>query len=219
VKELFDAIRGGNLAKVRELIESDRALVDARDDNGVPALAVAKYNGQGEIADLLARNGTSLDVHLAAMIGDTVRVRELLAADPGLIAAHSADGWTPLHLAAFFGQAETAALLLGAGADVNARSSNTMANHPLHAAVAGRANDVARILLAKGADVNARQHGGWTPLQGAAQAGNVDLVRILIAAGADVSARADNQQGALDLALTRGHQEVVQVLEEYGASL
>jgi ankyrin repeat protein len=180
---------------------------------------VAKYHGQGEIATLMAQHGASLDVFLAAMMGNTGRVRELIAADSRSVASHSPDGWTGLHLAAFFSHPDTAALLLDSGADVNARSTNAMANQPLHAAVAGRANEVARLLLARGGDVNARQHGGWTPLQGAAQGGNVELVRILIAAGADVSARADNQQCALDLALTRGHQEVVQVLEEYGASL
>ncbi len=180
---------------------------------------MAKYHGQPEIASLLEQHGASLDVYLAAMMGNTARVRELVAADPGLVAAHSRDGWTALHLAAFFGQTETAEFLLEAGAAVDARSTNAMANQPLHAAVAGRANEVARVLLSRGAPVNATQHGGWTPLQGAAQSGNVELVRILIGAGADVSARADNQQRALDLALTRGHQEVVNVLEEYGASL
>jgi len=185
----------------------------------VPALAIAKYYGQPEIASVLAQHGATLDVHLAAMVGNTGRVRELIAGNTGLMASHSADGWTPLHLASFFGHPETATLLLDSGVDVNARSTNAMTNQPLHAAVAGRANEVARLLLARGADVNARQNGGWTPLQGAAQSGNVELVRVLIAAGADLSARADNQQCALDLALTRGHQEVVQVLEEYGASL
>jgi ankyrin repeat protein len=219
MKELFDAIRAGEADRVRRLIEANSSLVNAQDENGVSAVATAKYNGRAEIASILVEHGATLDVFLAAMMGNTGRVKMLVSADPSLTAAHSADGWTALHLASFFGQAETATVLLDGGADVNARSTNTMANQPLHAAVAGRANEVARVLLARGAEVNARQHGGWTPLQGAAQSGNAELARILIAAGADVSARAENQQRALDLALTGGHQEMVKLLEESGASL
>src|SRR5206468_10860891 len=125
------------------------------------------------------------------------RVKQLIRSEPALARALSADGWTALHLSAFFNQPDVAKLLVAEGADVNARSTNPMTNMALHAAVAGRSVDVARILLESGAHVNARQHGGWTPLHGAAQSGNAELARLLIAAGADVRARAENQQCAL----------------------
>jgi len=41
---------------------------------------------------------------------------ELLAEDPELVDAMSGDGFTPLHLAAFFGQADAVRLLLARGA-------------------------------------------------------------------------------------------------------
>ncbi len=72
------------------------------------------------------------------------------------------------------------------GANVDARSTNAMKNTPLHAAVAGRKADaMSQCLLERGADVNARQHGGWTALQGAAQAGDREIVKLLLANGAD----------------------------------
>ena len=49
----------------------------------------------------------------------------------------SADGWTPLHLAAFFGS-RMRHVLLNTGAKVNERSTNPMQNMPLHAAASGR---------------------------------------------------------------------------------
>jgi len=217
MKQFFDAIRGGDIAAVTALLDGDPSLVDARDENGVPALATAKYHGRADIANLLLSRGASLDVFLSAMIGNVERAKWWIAEEPGSATAISADGWTALHLSAFFNQPEVARVLIDAGADVNARSTNQSANTPLHAAVAGRASDVVRLLLERGAHVNARQHGGWTALHSVAQNGDTELARVLIAAGADVRARADNQQSALDLALTKGHQEMSQLLDEYGA--
>ena len=79
--------------------------------------------------------------------------------------AYAYDGWTPLHLAAFFGHLEAAKLLLDSGADVYAVSRNSLQNTPLHAAAAGKHEDVALVLLARGADPSAVDAGGYTPLK------------------------------------------------------
>lgn len=216
--ELFTAIRAGDANKVIALIDADAGLLDAKDENGLGPFTVAKYSRQDEIANMLLDRGARLDIFAACMAGVTTRVVELLAGDRSLISSYSHDGWTPLHLAAFFGRKDIAEVLLANGADVHARSRNSMQNTALHAAVAGQKPDVVPVLLAHGADVNARQHGGWTPLQAAAQNGDVELIRLLLAHGADVKARAENNQSALDLALTKGHQTAVELLEQHGAS-
>ena len=214
--ELFSAIKAGDVSKVRQMLDEHPALLQARDESGLGAYTVARYSRQSEIAQLLLDKGAALDIFAACMAGVQTRVVELLAVDRGLVNAYSHDGWTPLHLAAFFGQPGIAEVLLANGADVHARSTNEMKNTPLHAAVAGRNVDAVGTLLVHGANVNAQQHGGWTPLHGAAQSGDSELVSLLIAMGADVKARADNQQNALDLALLKGHQAVVTQLEEHG---
>src|SRR5258706_2220125 len=179
MKELFEAIRAGELSRVTALVEAD------------PTLAI----------------------FAAAILGRTEEIEHLLAGNRSLVSALSTDGWTPLHLAAFFGQSESARLLLNKGAAVNARSTNAMQNMPLHAAAAGRHGDIAKLLLDHGASANARQHGGWTPLHAAAQNGDLEMARALLASGADVGARADNNQTALDLALTKAQQAMVDFLE------
>lgn len=215
---LFSAIKEGDAAKVKAMVESDPSLLNATDENGLGAFTVARYSRQDAIAEMLLEKGVQLDIFAACMAGITHRAVELLAQDRGLTAAYSHDGWTALHLAAFFGKLEIAEVLLANEAPVNARSKNAMANTPLHAAVAGRkALEMAGILLAHGAEVNARQQGGFTALHAAAQNGDEKLVRLLISLGADVKARADNNQNAMDLAMAKGHQAIVTLLEEHGA--
>lgn len=216
-QELFDSIKNGDLAKVTALLDSDGALANAVDEHGTAAHTVAVYNRKTEIAQLLEDRGARIDIFAACMSGRTDLVREMLAANKALVQLMSHDGWTPLHLAAFFGHKDAAAMLLDAGANVIERSTNPMANMPLHAGVAGRNFELVKLLVEHGAPVNARQHGGWTPLHGAAQNGDLAMVAFFLEHGADVNERADNSQLPMDLALTKGHQEIVNLLEQHGA--
>jgi ankyrin repeat protein len=215
ISQFFEAIRAGDRDKVEALLNADAVLLAAKDENGLGAYAAARYSGRNDVATLLLEKGVELDIFSACMAGAKDRALALIKGQPELMSAYSHDGWTPLHLACFFGQPGVAEALIAQGADVRARSRNPMQNTPLHAAVAGRNKDAVQALLEHGADVNARQEGGWTALHAAAQNGDVEMVRLLIAAGADVQARADNQQNALDLALTKAHPVVVEVLEAY----
>jgi uncharacterized protein len=216
MKELFDAIRAGDLESVKAHLDADTSLVNAKNEQGVSAVAFSIYNRKPEITALLEERGVSYDIFTAVMSGKTDLVAEMLSGNKGLVKLMSADGWTPLHLAAFFGQPECAAILLGTGAEVAVRSTNPMQNMPLHAAVAGRNVEVVRLLVDAGAPVNARQHGGWAPLHAASQNGDTAIAEILLQAGAEVGARADNNQAAFDLALSRGHQAMVDLLEKHG---
>ena len=213
IQEFFQAIRAGDPGKVGRMLAADRKLALAREESGLGAFTVAKYSRQEEIAGLLLANGAELDVFEACIAGDGRRIDELLSGDPKLVNKYSHDGWTPLHLAAFFSDERMAAALLDRGADAHARSRNAMENTPIHAAAAARRPAVIAILLERGADVNARQHGGWTALHAASQNGDVSLVRLLLAHGADVGAQAANNQTPMDLAMTGGHQAVVDLLD------
>ena len=157
-------------------------------------------------------------INIAAQTGDTEQVNALLAADPTLVSAHGDDGWTPLHLAFYFGHQATAEALLAQGADVHAWTTNDLVNQPIHAATAGQHYDAVALLLAHGAAVDTRQHGGWVPLHGAADDGRDDLILLLLEHGADVNAANDTGQTALSLAQAANHPETVALLRAHGAT-
>jgi uncharacterized protein len=208
----FEAIDAGDAVGVAAALAADPALAAARDGDGVSATMHALYRGRRDLAETIAAAVPELDVFEAAALGRIDRLEALLASEPALATARSADGFSALHFPAFFGIGDAAAatrLLIGAGADVNARSDNGLSVLPIHSAVAGNHDDVVAVLVDAGADVNARQPGGWTPLHGAAQNGSLASVDRLLAAGADPTARNDAGTSALDLARTGGHEAIV----------
>jgi ankyrin repeat protein len=211
--DLFTAIDSGDDATVDGLLASgETGLATARDGDGVSATMHALYRGRPAMAERIAATLPALDIFEAAALGRLGRVRELVASDPAAATARSADGFTALHYPAFFGigeAAETSRVLLGAGADVNARSDNPLSVLPIHSAVAGGHDAVVAVLVDAGADINATQRHGWTPLHGAAQNGSLDSVERLLAAGADPTARNDDGVDAITLAQEAGHEAIV----------
>ena len=211
--ELVEAVKLSDNKRVEELLRQDPALARARDESGVSAILLARYRGATEIVDELRPAAGDLDVFEAAALGDGDRLARLLDEDAGLASAWSSDGFTPLHLAAFFGQSHTAELLVDRGANVAAVSRNRLAVMPLHSAAAGGHTQIARLLVACGADVNAMQEGGFAPLHGAAQNGDRALVELLLDAGADATRATEDGRRPVDMAREHGHDDVAALLE------
>jgi ankyrin repeat protein len=218
LKSFQEYVKKGDLSAVKAAVAEDPLLADTANEAGQTAYLLAKYYRQEKMAAFLLEFRPDLDFFEACVAGQTRVVMSEIQENGGLLQAHNTDGWTPLHLAAFFGHPELAQALLDQGAQVDARSTNAMKNTPLHAAAAGGKTDLVQVLLQRGADVHARQEGGWTALHAAAQAGNRSMVEVLIAGGADLQAHAANNQSPLDLALLKGHGEIVALLEELGGS-
>ena len=169
VRAFQDAVKKGDIETVRGALAADPNLLDTTNEAGQGAFLLAKYYRQDATADFLLSQGAKLNFFDQCVAGQTGAVMAQIESTPALLEEHSTDGWTPLHLAAFFGAQGLAEALLAKGAAVDSRSTNNMQNTPLHAAVAGRRAGMVKFLLEHGADANARQSGGWSALQGAAQ--------------------------------------------------
>jgi ankyrin repeat protein len=214
ISDLFAAIDATDAERVAALIAADPDLATARDPEGVSAVLHARYRGDRPVLDAILAADPEFDVFDAAALGRMDRLRERLLEDPAVARAYADDGFTALHLAAFFGKAETARALLDAGAPVDAVGRNGLANMPLHAAAAGRHIEVCRLLLAAGAPVDATQHGGYTPLHESAEHGDVEMSELFLSAGADPSARVDDGRTAVEVAEQAGHTDLAARLRE-----
>src|SRR5450755_4025192 len=212
-QELFDAIRDNDKDKVAQLIAANPALARARNEAGISALMQARYGFRLEIVDLLRNAVGDLDVFEAATLGDVARLNALLATDPTLAKAFSGDGFTALHLAAFFGQPAAVEALLHHAPDVNAVSRNAMKVAVINAAAASRNLEVVKLVLQAGANPDAQQQAGYTALHEAAVNNNVELAGALLKAGADPGVRSDAGLTPADMAREKGHKEIAEMLD------
>jgi ankyrin repeat protein len=213
VDDVFEAIRAGDAERLRTLVAANAARASLVGDAGISALMFALYHRRRDLVDILLAADPELNVFDAAALGDAPFVTEMLDRHPGFLRARAADGFTLLHLGAFFGRREVVELLLARGADGSAVSDNPMRVTPLHSASAAGQTAVVEALLRSGADPDAQQEGGWTALHQAALAGNAAMARLLLEFDADREIRSDDGRTAAALAAAKGHGEVAALLQ------
>jgi uncharacterized protein len=183
------------------------------------ALRLAAQAGAQDLATGLLQSGADINagaLHRAATLSDPAMLRFLLSktANPNM---PDRQGCFPLHFAVYGENPEAVALLLDAGAEINARGAKGWSC--LHIAALGnqktlcealprlaapahmealprerrknepRFVDIAQMLLGRGAHVNATTNTGDTPLHFACRWAFADLVSLMLDHGADVNAR------------------------------
>lgn len=211
-QEVIVAVQSGDTERLKTLLAEDRLRAGARDASGVSALMHALYLQRKDMAELLRAANLDYDVFEAASLGRADLVAELLQVNARLAFARSGDGFTALHLAAFFGHESVARVLLEHHADPGAVAENPMKVMPLHSAAAGRNLAIARVLLEHGAPVNAQQMQGWTSLHEAARQGDQVMVELLLKHGANPSAKNDAGITPEQVAQEKGHADLAERL-------
>lgn len=211
--DLFLALRAGDVDSIRRALAIDPARANARDAEGISLLLTALYHRQGELVEHLLGLVSALDAWECAALGRATDLLSLVTRAPSLLTARSPDGFTLVHLAAFFGHADIVEKLIRNGAPVDAVAKNPSLVRPLHSAVAAGSVRVVQVLLDAGAEPDAPQHGGWTPLHGAAQRGDADMIELLLRRGARAAVRSDDGRTPADLARAKGHEAIAARLE------
>ena len=183
--DVFDAVRAGDVEKVKALLQADPKLAEARTEDGNTPLHIAALEGHAAIAQVL------LDQHAQ------VNARGLRQE-------------TPLHMAMYEGRREMAELLLANQADVNARSAS--GETPLHIAARKGHRELVELLLTHEADINARDQQDQTPLHLAAAGAHAEVVKLLVEQGADLQARDKSGRTARATAIENGDAEIIELL-------
>jgi hypothetical protein len=174
---IFELIDDGDAEGVRELLARDPGAAAARDEQGLSALMRSFYRGGGEVLEAIRAADPPLDGWDRILVGESDGL-------PGPD-AHSPDGFTPLHIAAFARNAGAARALIAAGADVDELATASFAPvTPLGTAANFGALEVAKVLLEHGADAEMTSDGRHTPLAVARANGHAELVELLLAHGA-----------------------------------
>ena len=130
---------------------------------------------------------------------------------------------TPLIIAAHNGHLNSVKILLGYGADIEARGTLKTGDEviegctPLWAAADTGRLDVVRLLIKRNADVDGKTSTDSTPLRVAAHEGHLYVVRYLVESGADVNARTQYKGTPIMAACDYGHLSIITYLINKGA--
>jgi ankyrin repeat protein len=212
VKEFFDAIRGGDAARVKTMLEAQPLLASVKNEQGQSPVLAAVYSGRREIRDALIARGAQLELHEAVAAGQLERVEHFADKEPDLARSYSPDGFPVLALAAAFGHFPIVRYLFEKGGDVTAAATNGSGYNALTGAVTNGHEEIAAWLLKNGADANYRYGPGYTPLHAAAANGHLEIVKALLVHGADLNAKTNDGKTAAAIAEERKHPEIAALL-------
>ncbi|XP_041635179.1 ankyrin-2b isoform X19 [Cheilinus undulatus] len=223
---LYMAAQENHLDVVRYLLENGGNQSTATEDGFTP-LAIALQQGHNQVVSVLLENDTKGKVrlpalHIAARKDDTKSAALLLQNDHNadvqskmMVNRTTESGFTPLHIAAHYGNVNVATLLLNRGAAVDFTARNGIT--PLHVASKRGNTNMVGLLLDRGSQIDAKTRDGLTPLHCAARSGHDSSVELLLERGAPLLARTKNGLSPLHMAAQGDHVECVKHLLQHKA--
>jgi len=234
-REMIDAVKSGNIDKVKKMLSQDPNLAISRDDGskghlhkGKTPLHWAAFRGNEEMILLLISAGadvnakdklgiTPLNYAISAVKNKAVVILVQNKADVNI--GDELAGETPLHRAAARGSKRVIKLLIDKGALIDSR--NKAGETPLIFAVRKGKKDAVLTLLEESANVNAKDKKQLTPLHHACggMKDNEQIAGILISKGADINAKNIRGLTPLHIAVFKGHKNIVRFLIKSGADV
>ena len=233
VAALHLAAVGGDAAIVAQLLKAGANVHAAAEGTAATPLHMAAANRDSAVAKALLNAGASVaavttegatPLDLAVRLGNVAMARALIDAGAAVNVQPTAQAVTFLHVAASQGARELAAVLIEAGARLEATDAagHTPLHHAAERAEEGGEEGVAQLLIDAGANVNAQDARGLTALHMAVGSNRHVLAESLLDAGANIDARAsDSADGvtALHIAAAGGWLDCVGLLLRRGAAV
>jgi ankyrin repeat protein len=133
--DIYEIARHGCAEDLQVVFDHDPNLINLKNESGFTPLTIACYNGNIEVATLLAKHADNINVN--SNVG------------------------TPLMAAVFKNNIEITRMLIESGADVNiADDKGTTA---LHYGIVFKNSDLINLLVENGADINLKDNKGLSP--------------------------------------------------------
>lgn len=228
VKVMFIAADEEQEEIVNLVLEYDPDLGEVDDSNRNILHFIVNYSWTGLLPIVLDKeidtetaDSRTGDAHLmiAARKDDLSAALLLIERDANIEAKATEyeKGMTPLSIAIDQGFEDLTRMLVGKGADIEAKTD--ACRTPLMTAITRGYTNIVKLLLESGADVEALDSEDQTPLKLAVTGGLSEVTKLLAEFGANLNAFEKDGSTAIHFAAVRGHLEVLRVLVDPGANI
>jgi len=208
-QRLLVATAAGDILAAQHAL-SEGAYVDAVDEEGRTALALAEEGNSVDMVRLLMQRGASPALVTASSATDEITK----------VIADAVEATTQLLQSARAGRWEQVKEALRLGACVYAQEEGTLRSALMHAASWGdSASDAMKHLIEAAAPLEAREQLGWTSLHFAVKVGSIECVSTLIFHKANVNAESYLGNTGLHISALSGDGVMVQMLFKAGCAL
>ena len=229
--EIHNAVKAGDLDKVKELLSVDpillNALGDLEGEEGVTPFVMAAFHGKKDIVEFLLTKGANVNSEIgkakvtalhACAYKNKLETAKILLLAGAKIDFVNVDNHTPLFIAAEEGNYEVAELLIEADANLDIQSTFDMwtGYTALTIAIKNKHLKIAIKLIKAGADVRIKDQFGWSLINRAAAIGSTEVTKLLLEKGLDVNARTDSGHTPLYLSIYNKHSELTKYLRGKG---
>ena len=216
--QLYSAAILGDVTKIESLLSLGFP-VDSRDVTNRTPLMIAALYGELQAVKCLVGKGASPSLedndgwnslHFASL-SDNTDIELLLLTHGPDIDSTTADGVTPLMIAADNDKLQAVKCLLGKGASPSLENNNGC--NSLHfASKSGNPDIIELLLLAHGHDIDSTTGQGVTPLMIGAGKGKLQAVTLLIGKGASPSLEDNNGWNSLHYASRSDNTDIIELL-------
>jgi len=148
---IFEIARHGCVEDLQDILKNNLEVINYKNTSGFTPLTLACYNGNLEVATLLAKKVENINVN--------------------------SDAGTALMAAVFKNDIEITKMLLNMGADPNIADPN--ATSALHYATRFTNKEIIKLLVAYGADLNLKDSKGFSALDYALQGKDEAILKLL----------------------------------------
>lgn len=190
---IHEAVKNGDFAKVKILLEKNNKIVNLKDSNNNTPLHIAADGGYKEIAELLVENGAEIN-------------------------AKNVYGHTPLHLAVFSNQENMVSFMIAKRAKIDIKNAFSLTPLQLVAQQTGNV-EIAKLLIHNGADINIKNDFGEPPITSAAWMGFREFVNLLIDKGAEIPKTGRKNRDMVMFAASEGLVKLFKLLDEMDANM